>query len=137
MDREVGRARREQGGGAAADRLAVQADAADIEIAVGRRRSGVQIVHERERDGLRARETAQVDSLRGALVVQGGRGVGSADLLAVDLNGELGIALIRVLRDVEDQVITVGAGGCRRRRDGAQRDGVQRGGGVAVDLVVI
>ena len=111
------RARTHQGGGLAGD-SAVVADAVHKEIAVRGRRAAPGVVQEGDGDGVCTRGPVALEDevLADAGRMRGGGGEGAAQLLAIELHGELGIAQIRILRHAEDQRVGSCPGGDRGRR---------------------
>ena len=99
-----------------------------IEVAVGRRRAAPGVVEEIDRDLMRAGAPAAGDVELLALS-QGMRGrdrLGAADLLAVDRDGELRVALPGILRHLHDQGVGTAAELRRRRRHRNHRDRAAR-----------
>ena len=102
---------------------AVQGQGTDIQVPVGAGRATPRIVDEGHRDpaGIAAEVAGQRDRLPGAGGVARGRRPHPADLPAIDAHGELRVALVAVLGDLEHQ------GAAKAEDDGA--GDVERGGG--------
>ena len=92
---------------AAGDRSAIKSGAFNIEIAVRAGRTAPEIIEKRHRNGVAACGPIALDLQRvgHAAAMQGLRGQSSADLLAIDIDGVLGIALVSVLRYFQHEQI--------------------------------
>ena len=101
----------------AGDDAAVDRRAVYVEVAVCAGRAAIGIVEEVDGCGMAAGgECSQhVECLCLPRTMQGGRGLGAADLMAVNRDSELRIAQIGILGDLQRQCVGPGADRDRRR----------------------
>ena len=84
----------------------VVGDAVNVEVAIGGGGAGISIVQEsNDHRRIGAEVAVQRDDVVRAGAVQRGRGANPADLHAVDRDGVLGVALIGIFRDFQNQRI--------------------------------
>ena len=97
----------------------IDAGAVDVEVAIRAGRAAIGVVEERHRGRVSAGEGAQHGkSLELCVGMERGRGLRIADLLTVDLNRELSVAIPGILAHLQDKAVRAGTDrhGVDRRR---------------------